>query len=181
MARGRKAREDDAGEVKVKDFAKAKKLYHHDIKPAKSKAGEFMQECSTAYKAVKKECHIQPTAMRHAIGAMEMEDAKRDDYFRCLVGLVNEMAGRTMLTFHSNDMVDMMEAGQGDAQPERRAPLATLMGIPSTGEETDLADVAEDIASEGDDKGEDPAPGTGAAAIAAMKKTAKQPAEATLN
>lgn len=145
MARARKARQDDdadTGEVKVKDFGLAVRLFRGDIKPANSSAAEKNQEASTAYKAIKKQAHIQPDAARKAFKLMDdTEDAKRDDWFRGFVGLVNEMAGRTVLTFHSNDLVDMAAADDGYARPK---PRMAAVGPMSDGSETDLADAAED-------------------------------------
>ena len=132
MARAaRKPKDDDTGEVKAKDFAHAKKLYLQDIKPARSKASEFMQEISTAFKAVKKVCNIQPGAMKAAIKIVEMEDAKRDDWLRAFNGYLRE----NNIDPDPKDMIDMM------ADSEQK-PSLSLVQI-SDGSETDLADAAD--------------------------------------
>lgn len=146
MPRGRTARapkDDDAGEIKMKDFALAKKLYLHDIKPAISKQGEFGQEASTAYKALKKQCHIQPGAARTAFKYFETEDSKADDWARGFVGLVNELCGRTVFSFHSNDLVDIAE-GKTEVRPKPK--LVTLPGPPD--DDSDLAGDTFDEATE---------------------------------
>jgi hypothetical protein len=135
MAKPKK--DEDGGAVVPKDFDKASKIYLHDIKPARSRASEFMQEISTAFKAVKKTCGIQPSAMKAAIKSAEMEDAKRDDWLRCFVGIVNKMAGRNLLTFHGSDLVDMAQGAEVVPIAGRRSPMATL---PSDGVDADLAE-----------------------------------------
>jgi hypothetical protein len=135
----RKPKDDDGGEVKVKvkDFDFAKKAYFNDIKPALSKVAEHMQEASTCYKAVKKQAHIQPGAMKAAIKLVEMEDAKRDDWLRCFNGFL--VANN--IDPDPKDLIDQMTAGDdGYARPKPDLALVTL----SDGEETDLADAAED-------------------------------------
>jgi len=166
MARtARKSKDDDTGEVKAKDFALAKKLYHGDIKPAVSKVGEAMQEASTAFKSIKKQANIQPAAAKLAFKLAEMEDAKRDDFLRCLGGLLAEFN----IDIKPTDMVDLMQSGDDYARPKPDLSLVTL----SDGEETDLADAAGDDFDEASpeelaqQEGR-PQSGTGAAAIAAM-------------
>ena len=167
MARAaRTPKEDDTGEIKAKDFALAKKLYQHDIGPAVTKAGEAMQEASTAYKAIKKQANIQPQAAKLAFKLADMEEAKRDDFLRCLGGLLAEFN----IDVAPKDMIDMMQGDDGYARPKPQ--LVTIPYAPSDGTETDLADAADfDEATEDElarQEGRPPS-GTGAAAIAAMK------------
>lgn len=146
MARtARKPKDDDGGEVKAKDAALAKKLYFHDIKPARSKASEFMQEVSTGKKAVKKQANFQGYSFDVATRLHELEDAKKEDAVRGIVMLLNELEGRTVLTCHFEDMVDMMQSDDGYARPKPDLSLVTL----SDGTEDDLATAGEfDEASE---------------------------------
>ena len=137
---------EDTGEVKDKDFAKAAKLYKEDIAPARTKASSAMQEASTAFKAVKKVCRIQPSAMRQAISIFEKEDAERDDYLRSMVGAVNELAGETLLTFGGKDLVDAMEVEAPAPAPKRgKVKLVTVAGKPEphVGGDDDLAEAAD--------------------------------------
>ena len=132
MARAaRKPKDDDTGEVKAKDFAHAKKLFLQDIKPARSKASEFMQEISTAFKTVKKVCNMQPSAMKAAIKVIEMEDAKREDWLRTFNGYLRE----SNIDPDPKDMIDLMADGE-------QKPSLSLVQI-SDGSETDLADAAD--------------------------------------
>lgn len=138
MARtARQPKDDDSGAVKPKDFELARKLYHGDIKKAVSRAGEAMQEVSTAYKAIKKQANIQPQAAKLAFKLAEMEEAKRDDFLRCLGGLLAQFK----IDIKPTDMVDLMTGDDGYARPKPDLSLVTL----SDGDETDLADAAEDF------------------------------------
>lgn len=136
----RKPKDDDTGVIQRKDPELAKKLYFHDIKPARSKASEHMQEVSTAKKAVKKQAHFQGYSFDVATRLHELEDAKKEDAVRGIVLLLNELEGRTVLTCHFEDMVDMMQSEDGYARPKPHLGLVTL----SDGDETDLSDAAED-------------------------------------
>lgn len=143
----RKPKDDDSGAIATKDFALAVKLFRHDIKPAISKVGEHSQEVSTAYKAIKKSCHIQPQAAKLAFKLEGMEEAKRDDFLRCLTGLLGEFN----IPLQPSDLVDQMA--------EQR-PKPQLVTIPTgDGTDNDLADPS----------GVEPTSGTGAAAMAAMR------------
>lgn len=146
MAGRRMAREkseEQTQEIPQKDFAEAVKIYRNDIKPAKTKQGEFGQEQSTAYKAIKKNCHIQPQAAKLAFSVSEMEEAHRDDFLFCLYGLFKELEivmPRNLVT-----IAEGQDGGSVIPIGERQRPqLATLqMGVPSDGTETDLADAGE--------------------------------------
>ncbi len=146
MAGRRKAREpgNNPEEIKTKDYASAVRAYRNDILPAQSKVGEFAQEQSTAFKHIKKHCHIQSGAAKAAFKLDGMEEAKRDDWLRGFVGLLRELK----IPLEPVDLVDMAEGRQP-------APMLATMGIPSDGTETDLADAAEDggpkDGSDGDD------------------------------
>jgi phosphoribosyl-ATP pyrophosphohydrolase len=134
--------DDDGGVIAKKDFALAVRLYREDIKPAANKVGEHAQEMSTAYKALKKNAHIQPGAAKLAFKLLETEDAKREDFLRCLNGLLEEL-GISL----KPDLVDQMQAANtGPAPVQANRPTPTLVTIPtSDGTETDLADAAEDL------------------------------------
>lgn len=157
MARGRAARtrDDDGGEIAVKDFAGAVRLWRNDIKPAISKVGEHNQEAGNAYKAIKKGCHIQPAAAKLAFKLDGMEEAKRDDFLRCLTGLLKELN----IPLESNDLVDRAEKGEAPA-PRPKPKLVTVPTGPA--DDSDL----------GDPSGIEPQTGTGAAAIKAMNDDA---------
>ena len=170
MARrtARAPKPDKVEEVASMDFDRAKKLYFEDIKPARSKASEHMQEVSTAFKAVKKSCGIQPGAMKAAIKLHEMEDAKRENWLRAFNGYLRAVN----IDPDPKDLVDAMNGEKDDRYA--RPKLATLPA-----HEGDNADLAGDDAE--DEEVEAPAAGTGAAAIAAMNAAAKAGDGAALN
>ncbi|MBO9380434.1 hypothetical protein GG804_27090 [Sphingomonas histidinilytica] len=127
MARRKKQTGTVNGEVPKPDFEMAVKIYREDIRPAQGTVGEAAQEMSTAYKAIKKQAHIQPQAARLAFRLDAMEESKRDDYLRCFRGLLKELK-----IFMPSDLVDAAQ-GNGDAGGEvipigeRRPPqLATV-------------------------------------------------------
>lgn len=179
MARtARKPKDDDEGGViHAKDFDKAISLFKNDIKPAQAKVGEHAQEQSTAFKAIKKLCHIQPAAAKAAFKLFDMEDAKREDWLRAFNGLIEKLGIGI-----KPDLVDQMQSGEnkGPAPVQSNRPRPTLVTVPqSDGTETDLADAANDLptgTAEPKRRGRPkaaPAPGTGAAAIAAMNAANK--------
>lgn len=112
------------GEIPKPDFKLAVKYYREDIRPAQSKVGEYAQEQSTAYKAIKKTAHVNPGAAKLAFKLNEMEDAKRDDFLRSLYGLMSELKLGI-----SADLIDQMSGDDAPRMPvvERPAPsLATV-------------------------------------------------------
>lgn len=99
---------DINGEVGQPDFERAMEIYKGDIKPSQSKVGEYSQELSTAYKSIKKDCNIQPGAMKLFVKLDSMEESKRDDFLRSLNGLMK--AGSI---FMPRDMLDIAGGAEG--------------------------------------------------------------------
>lgn len=139
MARRKKAT-DQVEQIHEHDFDLAVKIYREDIKPAQSKVGEYAQEQSTAYKSIKRDAHIQPAAAKLAFKINEMEESKRDDFLRCLRGLLTKLR-----IFMPSDLIDAAE-GNGDAGGEviptrerERPKLATVGGAEHPSDDSDLA------------------------------------------
>lgn len=132
MARPRKKEGTINGEVPKPDYALAVKLFREDIRPAMGTVGEGAQEMSTAYKAIKKQAHIQPQAARAAFRLVDMEEAKRDDYLRSFNGLLKELK-----IFMPSDLVDAAEGKGGlgeNVVPMGQRPkpqMATMPAPPS--------------------------------------------------
>lgn len=132
MARAAAAQID--GEVPKHDFDLAATIYRRDIKPALSKVGEFNQEASTGYKAIKKQANIQPSAAKLVFKLYGMEDAKRSDFWRCVLGLADKMGCGPVY-----DLVDQAEAASPSASAPRRT-RPNLAAVPlSDGKDEDLA------------------------------------------
>lgn len=136
-----------SGEVPKPDFDLAVKFYREDIKPAQAKVGEFAQEQSTAYKAIKKTAHVEPNAARAAFRLDQMEEAKRDDWLRSFSGLLTSLK-----IFMPVDLADIAEgkgaAGQTVVPIGQRKP-PKLATIPmSDGRDDDVAGNEPDAAVE---------------------------------
>jgi hypothetical protein len=148
MARAKKAPQVE--EVHAPDFALAVRIFRQDIKPAQSKVGEYAQEQSEAYKAIKKRAYIQPQAARLAFRLDDMEESKRDDFLRSFNGLLKEMN-----IFMPVDLADMAE-GKGTAG-ETVVPIGNgsrpkLATIPmSDGKDDDLAGEFSGASGQGED------------------------------
>jgi lipopolysaccharide biosynthesis regulator YciM len=132
MARAKLKPDENDGAIKEKDYAQAVRIYRQDIKQAISKVGEFSQELSTAYKAIKKQCGISSKAAKLAFQLDDMEDFKRDDFLRSLGGMLKELGIQQPF-----DMVDM-----ANESATRERPRLVTVG---TGDETDLADAADEV------------------------------------
>ena len=125
-------------EVVKPDFERAVKLYRQDIKPARSKQGEYGQQQTVAYKEIRDACHVQPAAAKQAFHLNEMEESKRDDWLRSFNGLLKQLG-----IFMPLDLVDAAEgAGKvGEAVVpvgERRRPQLATVPV-SDGVDADLA------------------------------------------
>jgi hypothetical protein len=140
MGRAKKS-EPAVEQVFTPDYDLAVRLYRQDIRPAIGKVGEHSQEMSTAYKAIKKQAHIQPQAARAAFRLIDMEEAKRDDYLRSFNGLLKAL-GIFM-------PVDLVDAAQGKGTvgdsvvPMGQRPRPQLATVPTGPEgDNDLIDAA---------------------------------------
>lgn len=143
--------DDGAHEVHAMDFDRALEIVKADINPAGTKVGEFSQEMSTAYKAIKSQCHIQPQSVKAAIKVAGMEDAHRDDYLRGYVGMLNKMLGYELVTFHGGDLVDQAEGNGG--RPNLR--LATMQSGDDDFDEATDEELAGQEGRPGNDENDD--------------------------
>jgi len=129
MGRPRKPKAEQVEQIHAPDFDLAVSLYRNDIKPAQAKVGEYAQEQSTAYKAIKKQANIQPQAAKLAFKLDGMEESKRDDFLRSLNGLL-----RRLNIFMPADLVDVAE-GKGESAAdvipmgEQRKPQLATIGM----------------------------------------------------
>jgi hypothetical protein len=162
MATAAKLNEDNGGEYKRPDAAAAFKIYDTEIAPKKALIAEKTGDLSDPFSRIKDQCNFPRRIIDFIVTLQGMEDAKRDHNLLALAeGL--KVRGLTL----PRDLVTMADGTEGsDIIPTAARPKAKLVAVQgvSDGKETDLADAAED-----------PAPGTGAAAIAAMNESAAEP------
>jgi hypothetical protein len=124
LARGKKSEQVEI--ISPPNFPLAVKYYREDIRPAQAKVGEYAQEQSTAYKAIKKNANINPAAAKMAFKLYEMEDAKRDDFLRSLYGLMQALKiGISM------DLIDQMNDEDAPRMPVVDAPAPQLATLPN--------------------------------------------------
>lgn len=93
-------------EVPQKDPALARRLYLNDFKPAQTQMQKHKQVMGEAVKSIRKDAKIQPKAAAIVHWANEAEENNVDDFWRSLELYANESAGRRILTYHGNDLVD---------------------------------------------------------------------------
>lgn len=107
MPRGKKTQVN--GEIPKPDYALAASILRNDINPAKTEQGRAMKDASDAYKAVKKEAHVHPWAVRQVSSLMKNEDAERDIKLRDLRGMLIE-CGLSLRP----DLVDLAQGVDAD-------------------------------------------------------------------
>jgi hypothetical protein len=111
-----------SGEVAKPDFEKAVRLYRGDIKPAKSRSAEFMQEVSTAYKAVKKDARVHPGAAKVAFSLVEMEYDKQQEWLRSFRG--------TLEALGIGIEADLFDGLEGEAPKSNVVPFKEMSPAP---------------------------------------------------
>lgn len=159
MATAAKMPETGGGEYKRPDAEAAFKIYEREIAPKKSVIAEKTGDLSDPYSRIKDQCNYPRRILDLVVYLAGLEDAKRD---HMLLALSEGLKVKKL--FMPRDLATMAQGNDGDgivASAPRAKPQLVAMGIPSDGSETDLADAA----------GDDPDPGTGAAAIAAMNES----------
>lgn len=166
-----------SGEYQRPDAAGAFRIYDKEIKAKKAVIAEKTGDLSDPYSRIKDDCNFPRKILDLIVFLENQEDAKRDHF---LLALSEGLKTRNL--FMPRDLVSMADGDAGgDVVPTGPAPLVgrprlvAVDGPPkSDGTETDLADAANDLptsTAEPKRRGRPkaaPAPGTGAAAIAAM-------------
>ena len=151
--------EDTGGEYRRPDAEAAFKIYDREIAPKKSVIAEKTGDLSDPYSRIKDQCNYPRKILDLIVYLAGLEDAKRD---HMLLAMSEGLKVKKL--FMPRDLATMAEGTDGDGiipTGTRAKPTLVATAPPSDGSETDLADEAEDL----------PAPGTSAAAIAAMNET----------
>lgn len=110
MARANEAAKVE--EVHAPDFAKMKRIYQHDIRPAAEKGAKHRGELGNAYKAIERDCHGDKAAAKLAFKLYEMADETRDAFLRTQYGLMKALGIGI-----SQDLVDKMSGEDAPAMP----------------------------------------------------------------
>lgn len=183
MARGRKAREPEeaidaeagegggiSGEYKRPNAAKAFDIYDRQIAPKMEHLATVKGDLSQPYQDIKDQANYPRKVLNFIIGLEGMEDAKRD---HTLLALAEGLRHRKI--FMPRDLVTMAQGEDGEQiiPTGQRAGggLATLMDA-----DGDFDEASEEELAAQQDR---PAPGTGAAAIKAMKALPGETSAAT--
>ncbi len=154
------------GEYKRPDAALAFKIYDEQIKPKETHLATIKGDMSEPYQQIKNQAHFSRKVLNFIIGLENEEDAKRD---HLLLTLSEGLKHRKL--FLPRDLVTMAQGEDGaDVIPSGdRAEDGDMFA--DDGDDFDEADEAELAQQESRGK---PKPGTGAAAIAAMKAAAAE-------
>lgn len=110
MARGNEKAKVE--QVIAPDFAKMKKIFLHDLKPANEKNAKSRGDLSAAWGAVEKDCHCNKRAAKLLFKLSTESEETRDDFLRTLYG------GMKALEIGiSQDLVDKMNDQDAPEMP----------------------------------------------------------------
>ena len=168
---------DIDGEYKRPDAAAAFKIYRNEISPKQAHMATIKGDLSDPYKRIKDDCHFPRKVMDFLVSLNDMEDAKRDHFLlalnlgmtelklfmpRDLVTMAGGEDGNNVIPFgerEEDDLTDLANQDDDEFHEADEDELARQDARPSARKNASTAD--------------DPQPGTGAAAIAAMNKKSK--------
>lgn len=103
---------DQVKEVHAPDFAKMKRIFITDIKPAEEKNAKSRGDLSAAWKAIEDECHCNKRAAKLLHRLHNESEETRDDFLRTLYG------GMKVLGIGiSQDLVDKMNDQDAPTMP----------------------------------------------------------------
>ena len=99
-------------DVHAPDFAKMKRIFLTDIKPAEEKNAKSRGDLSAAWKAIEDECHCNKAAAKLLHKLNNMSEETRDDFLRTLYGGM-KVCGIGI----SQDLVDKMNDEDAPTMP----------------------------------------------------------------
>lgn len=98
--------------VHAPDFAKMKRIFLHDLKPADEKSAKVRGDLSAAWKAIETDCHVNKRAAKLLFWLNGQSEEMRDDFLRSLYG------GMKVLEIGiSQDLVDKMNDEDAPTMP----------------------------------------------------------------
>lgn len=101
---------DQVKEVHAPDFAKMKRIFLTDLKPAEEKNAKSRGDLSAAWGAIEKDCHCNKRAAKLLFHLNNESEETRDDFLRTLYGGMKALGIGI-----SQDLVDKMS---GEDAPE---------------------------------------------------------------
>jgi hypothetical protein len=99
-------------QVVAPDFAKMKRIFLHDLKPADEKSAKVRGEQSQAWKTIEKDCHCNKAGAKFAFKLLNMSDEARDDVLRTVYGAL-----KALNIGISQDLVDKMQDQDAPTMP----------------------------------------------------------------
>jgi len=109
MARGEG---EKVREVIAPDFAKMKKIFLTDLKPADEKSAKARGDLSAAWGAIEKDCHCNKRAAKLLFKLNGESEETRDDFLRTLYGGMKALGIGI-----SADLVDKMSGDDAPSMP----------------------------------------------------------------
>ena len=103
---------DNVREIVAPDFAKMKRIFLNDIKPAEEKNAASRGTIGQAYKSIEKDCHGNRAGAKLAFKLYAMTDEARDDFLRTQYGLMKALGIGI-----SHDLVDKMSGEDAPTMP----------------------------------------------------------------
>jgi hypothetical protein len=99
-------------QVIAPDFAKMKRIFLTDLKPADEKSAKARGDLSAAWKAVEDDCHVNKRAAKLLFRLNGESEEARDDFLRSLYGGMKALGIGI-----SQDLVDKMSGDDAPTMP----------------------------------------------------------------
>lgn len=103
---------NQVAEVVAPDFAKAKRIFLNDIKPADEKTAKSRGDLSAAWGAIEKDAHCNKKAAKWTFWLLNQSEESRDDVLRTMYGLM-----KALEIGISQDLVDQMNDEDAPTMP----------------------------------------------------------------
>lgn len=99
-------------EVIAPDFAKMKRIFLNDLKPADEKSAKIRGDLSAAWAMIEKDCHLNKRAAKLLFKLNGESEETRDDFLRTLYGGMKALGIGI-----SQDLVDKMNDEDAPTMP----------------------------------------------------------------
>ncbi len=112
MARGKNTDGAIVGQIMAPDFAKMKRIFINDLKPADEKSAKSRGDLSAAWGAIEKDAHCNKRAAKLLFKLNGESEETRDDFLRTLYGGMQALGIGI-----SRDLVDQMNEEDAPTMP----------------------------------------------------------------